>query len=100
MRNAMDYNISANNLHLENSYLIRKREFSWILARIKSDNPDSLVWKRSFASLKLEWACHNALYGLGIARERTKDSDLNYPQKWYTRVAYSVLGVLVWIFIK
>lgn len=39
------------------------------------------VLERSNFSLLLEWASHNLLYDLHIARERTKDVDLEYPQK-------------------
>lgn len=33
-------------------------------------------------------------------RSRTKDVDLNYPQRWYVKAAYSIFGTLVYPFIK
>ena len=51
-------------------------------------------------SLCREWACHNAAYSLGIRRGKTKDVDLDYPQKWYVRAAYWVIGSIVWLFIR
>ena len=48
----------------------------------------------------LEWATHNALYACHIARDRTKDCDLNYPQNVFVSVAYTVFGIIVWPFIK
>ena len=48
----------------------------------------------------LEWAAHNMLYNLNIQRERTKDVDLDYPQKWYYKVGYGICGVVALIFIK
>jgi hypothetical protein len=36
---------------------------------------------------------HNRLYKLHILRDRTKDVDLEYKQKWYLKVLYSILGI-------
>lgn len=96
----MRYTITQSNLHLVDSYKVVKRKFDRELAQIKGLHPNSDVWKRSFRSIRMEWATHNALYALHLFRSRTKDCDLNYPQKWYARVAYAVAGTLVWPFIK
>ena len=37
---------------------------------------------------------------LGLLRKRTGDTDLNWPQKWYIRLGYAVLGTIVWPFVK
>ena len=87
------------NLHLIDSYKESKRLFKSDLLAIKASNQDSEVWMREICGMKLEWACHNALYHLHIARERTKDCDLNAPQSFLEKAAYSVLGILVWPFI-
>lgn len=55
---------------------------------------------RSNFSLINEWCVHSLLYRLGIARERTKDCDLNWPQKWYIRTAYTVAGLIARIFTR
>ena len=48
----------------------------------------------------LEWEAHNFLYWLGINHDKTSDVDLDYPQPWYMKVGYWVLGVLGKIFNK
>ena len=96
----MRYTITKDNLHLVDSHKVIKRVFDRELSRIKGLHPNSDVWLRSFRSMRKEWATHNALYALGLFRKRTKDCDLNYPQRWYAKVAYSILGTLVYPFIK
>ena len=96
----MKYTITKNNLHLVDSYAVGKRYFSRELARIKGIHPNSDVWLRSYRSMEREWATHNALYALHLFRSRTKDVDLNYPQRWYMKVAYAVVGTIVYPFIK
>lgn len=96
----MKYQITKNNLHIFDSYKISKKKFDSELNSAQALHKESDVWKRSRLSLKLEWATHNALYALGIAKDRTKDVDLNYPQKWYVKTGYAVVGSLVWLFIK
>lgn len=96
----MKYTITQSNLHLVDSHKVSKRYFDRELARIKGLHPSSDVWLRGERSLEREWATHNALYVLHLFRSRTKDCDLNHPQKWYARVAYAVAGTLVWPFIK
>ncbi len=94
------YTITQGNLHIIDSYQVSKKAFRRQLASIKALHPDSDVWKRSWCSLELEWATHNGLYAIGIARSHTKDVDLNYPQKWYEKVLYPIVGSVCWIFIK
>lgn len=96
----MGYKITDNNIKIIDSYKVPKCQFNDILAHLRSTYPELSVWHRSFASLKLEWACHNAAYSLGYKRNRTADTDLNYPQSWYERTTYFIMGCLVWLFIK
>lgn len=96
------YTISTNDLQIKDSYLVSKHDFETELLWVKNDeegNADSLVWNRSIASMRREWATHNAFYCLGILRSHTKDVDLNYPQKWYEKIGYCVVGRLVMPFI-
>ena len=94
------YEVAPHNIRIPDSYEVSKHGFDAILDYLKIRHPDCEVWKRSRWSLKAEWAVHNALYGLGIARERTKDCDLDYPQPWYVEGAYIVFGAIVWAFIR
>ena len=95
------YSLTTTNLHIEDSYQIPGRDFREILTDISRENPGAFLFKaRSICSMSLEWATHNFLYEIGYQRERTCDADLDYPQKWYYRVAYAIIGSLVWMFIR
>lgn len=95
------YTVSSNNIHLKNSFRVRKEAFRRELLAMKERFPDSLVWKhRSLKSLEREWAVHNALHALGIYKSRTGHTDLNWPQGRIFRIGYALLGPLVWPFIK
>lgn len=96
----MEYTLTRNNLHIVDSYRIRKLRMGKVLREIKaSAHPgQTIVFRRSFFSLKLEWICHNFLYGIGYKRDRTKDTDLDNPcdrPEWQ----YIVCGLLVWLFV-
>ena len=90
----MKYTVSKNNIHIENSYLISKKEFDNELKKIE----DLYVGKtdvfkyRTYKSLKKEWAVHNLCYNLHLFRSHTKDVDLNYPQIWYEPFLYNIFG--------
>ena len=96
----MDYEVSSNNIKLKSSYEVSKEDFVRELTVIRKQHPDSLVWNRSFGSLKREWAAHNAFHALGLVRKQTADTDLNWPQNWFVRVGYAVAGMIAWPFIK
>ena len=95
----MRYTITKDNLHLVDSYKVVKRKFDRELAQIKGLHSNSDVWKRSFRSIRMEWATHNALYALHLFRSRTASADINYPQRWWEVILYNVIGVIVWPFI-
>lgn len=94
------YTVGTNNIHIEDSAQIRKREFGPVLDKIAGLCPSCLVIKRrSRYSLKCEWAVHNLLYNLGVYRERTRDVDLDYPSdqpEWL----YKLLGSVALLIIK
>lgn len=95
-----DYTITNNNIHLYNSYLTPKKEFVPTLKEIGEDNPENLVIQnRSVSDMKYEWAVHNFLYNLGIEKERTKDTNLEWPRKCREKLVYNILGFLVWPWI-
>lgn len=95
----IEYSITKENVHIRNSCDVPKGRFDRELWHLRILYPSCQVFRRSQWSLRMEWATHNALYRLGIQRSRTKDVDLNYPQKWWVRAAYSVAGPIVWLFI-
>ena len=95
------------NIHIEDSYKISKwdfdctlRDIHWEALRGGYESKLIVFYNRSYFSLKMEWTVHNALYNLGIERERTKDVDLNYPQKLWEKILYPIGGILTWLFIK
>ena len=96
----MDYEVSSNNIKLKSSFEVSKDDFERELAAIREQYPDCLVWNRSIDSLKREWAAHNAFHALGLVRKQTADTDLNWPQPWFIRLGYDLLGRIAWPFIK
>ena len=96
----MNYKVTPNNIKLKSSFKISKEDFERELAVIRAQHPDCLVWNRSMRSLKREWAAHNAFHALGLIRRNTADTDLNWPQPWYIRLGYTIVGILAWPFIK
>ena len=98
--NQGNYTVSPNNIHMESSFTISKEDFESELKTLREQYPDSLVWNRSMDSLKREWAGHNALHAMGIARKQTAHADLNWPQHWLIRLGYDIIGTIAWPFIK
>ena len=96
----MEYNLTYNNLHIVDGYKTRKWNMRRELKRIRENAQpgQTIVFKRSIFSLKMEWLCHNFLYFIGYKRSQTKDPDLDNPcdrPEW----EYIVCGLLVWIFV-
>ena len=101
MAQIVQYSLGVGNLHIADSYQIPGRDFKEILTDIKQSNPDAFLFKvRGICGMCLEWATHNFFYKIGFQRERTQDVDLDYPQKWYYRIAYPIIGTVVWLFIR
>ena len=96
----MDFTIRDNNLRVVDSYKINKRDFAETLRLVRELYPNFQVWNRGIPQMCLEWATHNALYSLGISRERTDSCDFEYPQTFWLRAAYAIAGCAVWLFIK
>jgi hypothetical protein len=96
----MNFVVKPGRIKLLDSYQVSKWDFLHELDVVRLQTWGSEVWKRSMTSLMREWSTHNALYALGIARERTADVDLNAQLKWYASAAYWLFGALVWPFIK
>lgn len=85
------------NIHIPDSYKVRKRDFKAVLATFTDAEAQEVKAHRSMYSMKCEIIVHNFLYHWGIQRERTKDCDIDYPcdrSPWI----YCVLGTILWIF--
>ena len=96
----MNYTLTPNNIHLVSSFEVNKKDFERELIALRKQHPECLVWNRSIKSLAREWAAHNAFHAMGILRNKTAHTDLNWPQNWLTRIGYTVAGMIVWPFIK
>lgn len=96
----MKYRIVGNGVKLFDSFAVSKKKFSCELQKIRNLHPNLLLWSRSEASLRREWASHNLAYALGFKRERTADCDLNVGQKWYVKFAYAIVGTFALLVIK
>ena len=93
----MPIEVSKNNIHIEDSYLINKRsDMQLVLDNIRANYSIEYceVLKRTDKSLIREWRTHNILYSLHLFRSHTKDVDLNYPQSKLVEICYAVLSLL------
>lgn len=75
------------------SYKISKySDMKVILMQLIDNNELPENYNRSLSGMIEEWRCHNLFYKLGIYKNRTKDCDLEYPQKWYYKIAYFLMS--------
>ena len=94
--------ITPNNIHIEDSYrVVNPVDMKHVLNdtidflntnHITMDTPFN---HRSICSMVSEWKTHNNLYTLNIQPERTKSIDLDWPQKWYYKLGYWILGIII-----
>ena len=94
------YILTLRNLHIFDSYKVRKTMMAKELREIRNATVpgETVVFERSIFSLKMEWICHNFLYRVGYARERTRDVDLDNPcdhPEWL----YILCGLIIWILV-
>lgn len=89
--------ISPSNIHIIDSYKAKTRKSMKKILNILREYLDdsSITMKtpldyRSNNSMIREWITHNNLYKLGLYRDRVKNVDLNYPQKWYVKILYAI----------
>jgi len=79
-----------------NSYTAKSRKESLFLAvfirSYASENGYSVT--RKVTELYGEYRLHNVLYGLGVAKEHTADSDLDYEKdsRWYINAIGNFIG--------
>lgn len=90
------YNVTEDNIHIENSYILTKedriRQYIINLRdNIEIAELNCIVFqKRTIKSLTKEWIAHNVLYKLHIARSHTKSVDLNI-ERWYRIWCYNII---------
>lgn len=94
--------ITPHNIHIKDSYIIMYPfEMRNILEKLKKLLEESGITMdtpfnhRSICSMIREWIAHNNAYVLGYKKERTGNVDLNYSQKWYVKVLYFMLSLVI-----
>ena len=99
----VDSNVTCtdDDVKIVDSCTVSKHDFQGVLQRTFDVYPDSVVLKnRKWWHIKLEWSTHNFLFSIGMWRSHTKDVDINYPMKWYEKLAYLLVGPICWLLIK
>ena len=97
----MQYYVTPNNIHIYDSWIYSKHGFQSRLELIQEEHPECEVFKhRNYWHMKMEWATHNLLFDLGLWQDHTEDVDLNWPQKWYISLAYTIVGPVARLFIR
>ena len=93
--NSLRVDCTEDNTHIESSYKVKKISAMRALLESHRGLPvysGLALTKRSVSSMVMEWRAYNLLHALGVARSRTESVDLAYPQAWYYKVGYFVLG--------
>ena len=97
----INYTVTDNNIHIEDSYKLTKKTFKNLLNEIKKEYPLNKVLNiRNLCSLKLEWMTHKFLYKIKYQINRTKDVDLDIMETPKRLFGYHVIGALTWIFFR
>ena len=91
--------VTDNNIHISNSYEYSKNSFGAVFSMLRRKYPKNMVLlNRSDKSMAREWATHNLFYDLNLFRFRTADVDLNYPQRWWEKLGYFIIGTFaLWV---
>lgn len=83
------------NTNISNSYIIKSiDDMLYIINEIKdriklaNENVSDYSINQNKWSIVRKWRAHNFLYALHIARNRTKDIDINNNIQWYTKIGY------------
>ena len=96
----MNFKVFPSRIKLYDSAFVHKSDFERELMDVREKTPGHPTWERTTKSLCREWAAHNLAYSLGVKRSKTKDVDLEYPQKVLAKIFYAVVGAISMLFIK
>ena len=91
----IDYTLSKKNIHINNSYKIKKRaDMNGIVKAIRAAAlKQGFKYKRSNSSWVTEWRAHNYMYDRGIERNRTADVDLNEDESKAKLLSYTLMSL-------
>lgn len=97
---SIGYKVSQTNIHIENSYTIRKvSEMIQVLEYIKKTLPSEYpVNHLSIISMLMEWSAHNLLYRLNYKPKQTASVDLNVGESFFRKILYYIIGVMGLLF--
>lgn len=88
--------VSDTCVHITDSYTVKKRRvMKDVIKDLKNTYDATVLKERSTFGMINEWVGHNNLYTLGLWESRTKDVDLEYPQAWYYKIVWFLLGLIV-----
>ena len=91
--------LTHKNIKIFNSaFCDNKKVMKNVLNDIKNNKDSCVYFKRTLKSYLREWCGHNLLYKFNIVKDRTKDVDLNFPNKWYEEIGYFILNIIYEIF--
>lgn len=80
-------------LCIVDSYRFNKSDMFQILQIIRDEvKEDNIIYSRSIDSWIEEWAAHNVLYAMHIARKRTGSVDLNEDESNFKLFCYKILA--------
>ena len=88
-------------IHITDSFKALKNDILPIIQELREryqNNP--VLDNRNDESLRWEWLTHNLLYKFHIARARTKDLGLEFPQSKLLQFGYKLLGKIAELILK
>jgi len=99
---APDYIVTDKCLTIRDSFRVvssqQMVEMLDIIRKEAADGYNPVLENRTNRSFVKEWLCHNLAYRLRLFRTHSKDCDMEYPQVWYQKVVWQVLGeVMLWL---
>ena len=94
----LNYTITDNILSIHESWQINSlRGMALTLQRIRSEQAgtERPILRRTDRNIIEEWIVHNFFYDLHVLRAHTRTVDLEYPQRWYFRIAYHIVATFI-----
>jgi hypothetical protein len=91
----LEYSISDTVLTIHESWQINSlRGMLQMIQTIRQEQEsnDFHILLRTNRNILEEWIVHNFFYDLHVLRLHTRTVDLEYPQRWYFRVAYHLVA--------
>ena len=88
-------NITPSNIHIHDSYKIKRVADMKCLIELILDVDNSILRTRSRKSILREWKAHNVLYKLHILRKSTAHTDIEANQKLIYKICYFILSLFM-----